>query len=126
MALDDADEENSCMNVIPGSHLENAADHDRATSEKGKLPALLRAKVDEVRAAPVPVKAGHAMVHHCLMLHQTNPNRSDHERRAMVIHYMPTGTRNGKGETMTDHLLLRGESWGVGGYCTVTFIGQSV
>ena len=109
MALDDADEENGCMNVIPGSHLESAPDHDRAVSEKGKLPALLEANVDENRAAPVPVKAGYAMVHHCLMLHQTNPNKSDRRRRAMVIHYMPTGTCNGKGEVMDDRLLLRGE-----------------
>lgn len=113
MALDDADEGNGCMNVIPGSHLESAAAHDRAASEKGKLPALLEANVDETRATPVPVKAGYAMVHHCLMLHQTNPNRSNRERRAMVIHYMPTGTRNGKGEGMADHLLLRGELAGI-------------
>ena len=109
MALDDADEDNGCMNVIPGSHLENAPDHDRAVSEKGELPALLQANVDENRAAPVPLKAGYAMVHHCLMLHQTNPNRSQRRRRAMVIHYMPTGTRNGKGEVMDDRLVLRGE-----------------
>jgi ectoine hydroxylase-related dioxygenase (phytanoyl-CoA dioxygenase family) len=109
MALDDADEENGCMNVIPGSHLESAPDHDRAVSEKGELPALLQANVDENRAAPVPLKAGYAMVHHCLMLHQTNPNRSQRRRRAMVIHYMPTGTRNGKGEVMDDRLVLRGE-----------------
>ena len=109
MALDDADEENGCMNVIPGSHLEGAPDHDRAISEKGELPALLQASVDENRGAPVPVKAGYAMVHHCLMLHQTNPNRSHRGRRAMVIHYMPTGTRNGKGEVMDDRLVLRGK-----------------
>jgi ectoine hydroxylase-related dioxygenase (phytanoyl-CoA dioxygenase family) len=109
MALDDADEENGCMNVIPGSHLESAPDHDRAVSEKGELPALLQANVEENRAAPVPLKAGYAMVHHCLMLHQTNPNRSQRRRRAMVIHYMPTGTRNGKGEVMDDRLVLRGE-----------------
>ena len=109
MALDDADEANGGMNVIPGSHLENAPNHDRAVSEKGKLPALLQANVDENRAVPVPVKAGYAMVHHCLMLHQTNPNWSPRRRRAMVIHYMPTGTRNGKGEVMTNNLVLRGE-----------------
>jgi ectoine hydroxylase-related dioxygenase (phytanoyl-CoA dioxygenase family) len=109
MALDDADEDNGCMNVIPGSHLENAPDHDRAVSEKGELPALLQANVEENRAAPVPLKAGYAMVHHCLMLHQTNPNRSQRRRRAMVIHYMPTGTRNGKGEVMDDRLVLRGK-----------------
>jgi ectoine hydroxylase-related dioxygenase (phytanoyl-CoA dioxygenase family) len=109
IALDDADEGNGCMNVIPGSHLEIAPSHSRAYSEKGALPALLEAKVDESRATPVPVKAGYGMAHHCLTLHHTKPNTSARDRRAMVIHYMPAGTRNGKGEVMRDHLMLRGK-----------------
>ena len=109
MALDDADTENGCMNVIPGGHLEGAANHARTESERGKHPALLTAEVDAMRAVPVPIKAGYAMVHHCLMPHQTHPNRSRRERRAMVIHYMPAGTRNARGEVMNDHLLLRGK-----------------
>ena len=109
MALDDADEENGCMNVIPGSHREGLAAHERAMTEKGKLPALLAAKVDTERAVAVPVKAGHAMVHHCLTLHQTNPNTSARERRAMVVHYMSTGTRNREGELLVEQPVVRGE-----------------
>jgi ectoine hydroxylase-related dioxygenase (phytanoyl-CoA dioxygenase family) len=108
MALDDADEDNGCMNVIPGSYLEGLAAHDRATSQKGNLSALLEAEVDVARAVPVPVKAGYAMVHHCMTLHQTHPNHSPRDRRAMIIHYMPVGTRNRDGAVMTDRLLLRG------------------
>lgn len=109
MALDDADEENGCMNVVPGSHLAGEADHGRAETERGKLPALLQAKVDASHAVAVPIKAGHCMMHHCLTLHQTNPNRSSRHRRAHVIHYMSVGTRNYKGEMMKDNLLLRGK-----------------
>ena len=109
LALDDADEENGCMNVIPGSYLEGLASHGRAESEKGKLPALLQVNADVDRAVPVPVKAGCVMVHHCMTLHQTNPNRSPRDRRALAIHYMPSGTRNGNGEVMKDNPLLRGE-----------------
>ena len=110
IALDDADEENGCMNVIPGSYLEGLAAHGRAETEKGKLPALLQVKPDVDRAVPVPVEAGGAMVHHCMTLHQTNPNRSPRDRRAMVVHYMPSGTRNRDGVVMKDNLLLRGKS----------------
>ena len=109
IALDDADEENGCMNVIPGSYLEGLAAHGRAKSEKGKLPALLEVKPDVDRAVPVPVEAGCAMVHHCMTLHQTNPNRSTRDRRAMVLHYMQSGTRNRDGEVMKDKPLLRGK-----------------
>ena len=109
MYLDPLGPEDGCLNVIPGSHLEGLATHDRATSEKGALPALLAVEADVNRAVAVPVKAGYAMVHHCMTLHQTNPNPTPRERRAMVIHYMPAGTRNGRGEVMRDNLLLRGE-----------------
>ena len=109
IALDDADEENGCMNVIPGSYVEGLAAHERAKSEKGNLPALLQVDADVDRAVPVPVEAGSAMVHHCMTLHQTNPNRSPRDRRAMVIHYMQSGTRNRDGEVMKDNPLLRGK-----------------
>ena len=109
MALDDADEGNGCMNVIPGSHRKEPAAHERAMTERGKLPALLTAKADTESAVAVPVKAGHAMVHHCLTLHQTNPNTSARERRAMVIHYMPTGTRSREGGLLVEQPVVRGE-----------------
>ena len=108
IALDDADEDNGCMNVIPKSYTEGGLDHTRAKSEEKELPALLMANIDDSQAVPVPLLAGHGMVHHCLTLHQTNPNNSSRDRRAIVIHYMPVGTQNSKGEILADNLLLRG------------------
>ena len=108
IALDDADEDNGCMNVIPKSHVGGRLDHSRAKSEGKELPALLTTNIDNNQAVPVPLLAGHGMVHHCLTLHQTNPNNSSRDRRAMVIHYMPVGTQNSKGEILSDNLLLRG------------------
>ena len=108
IALDDADVVNGCMHVVPGSHREGAASHDRARTDRGELPALLAVDVDPLQAVPVPVKAGFGMVHHCQTLHWTPPNRSDRDRRAMVIHYMKAGTKNANGVVMKDNLLLRG------------------
>ena len=108
IALDDVDEENGCMNVIPKSYAKGGIDHTRAKSEEKELPALLMACIDDDQAVSVPLLAGHGMVHHCLTLHQTNPNNSSRDRRAMVIHYMLVGTQNSKGEILADNLLLRG------------------
>ena len=108
IALDDADDANGCMNVIPKSYTEGGLDHTRAKSEEKELPALLMANIDDSQAVPVPLLAGHGMVHHCLTLPQTNPNNSSRDRRAIVIHYMPVGTQNSKGEILADNLLLRG------------------
>jgi len=109
IALDDADEQNGCMNMVPGSHRLGAVGHGRAQTDRGQLPALLSVDVDAAKAVPVPIKAGHGLVHHCQTLHQTNPNRSSRDRRAMVIHYMKAGTRNANGQVMAGNLLLRGK-----------------
>jgi ectoine hydroxylase-related dioxygenase (phytanoyl-CoA dioxygenase family) len=108
LALDDADEQNGCMHVIPGSHLSGHAEHTRAETERGPLPALLTALVEGRTRTPVPVRAGYGMAHHCLTLHWTPPNRSPRPRRAMAIHYMSVGTRNARGDVMSGNPLLRG------------------
>ncbi len=111
IALDDADEENGCMNVIPGSHVSGVVEHSRAKTGDGNTSAILMtSQVDDSKAVSIPLAAGHAMVHHCLMFHTTLPNNSNRDRRAMVIHYMPVGTRNGEGELLEvdDFPLLRG------------------
>jgi ectoine hydroxylase-related dioxygenase (phytanoyl-CoA dioxygenase family) len=103
IALDDADEENGCMNVIPGSHLSGEFGHSKAEMGDSKLSKiLLNTQVDESKAIPIPLSAGHAMVHHCLTLHASRPNCSNRDRRAMVINYMPVGTRNGEGELLKE------------------------
>jgi ectoine hydroxylase-related dioxygenase (phytanoyl-CoA dioxygenase family) len=110
IALDDVDEENGCMNVIPGSHVSEKHEHSKAKTGDGLTSqVLLTTHVDESKAVPIPLAAGHAMVHHCLTLHATRPNLSTRDRRAMVIHYMPVGTRDSEGVLLKDHLLLRGQ-----------------
>jgi ectoine hydroxylase-related dioxygenase (phytanoyl-CoA dioxygenase family) len=103
IALDDADTENGCMWVIPGSHRAGEVGHQRA----GQYIAQLKADVEEKLAVPVPLPAGSAMFHHCQTLHHTKPNATPRQRRAWVIHYMPAETRQ-NGHTMPDRPLLRG------------------
>ena len=113
IALDNADEENGCMNVIPGSHVSGVVEHSRAKTGDGNTSAILQtSQVDDSKAVSIPLSAGHAMVHHCLMFHTTLPNYSSRDRRAMVIHYMPVGTRNGESELLEedDFPLLRGKN----------------
>jgi phytanoyl-CoA hydroxylase len=103
IALDDADTENGCMWVIPGSHRAGEVGHERA----GHYIAQLKADADESIAVPIPLPAGSAMFHHCRTLHHTKPNQTPRQRRAWVIHYMPADTRQ-NGQTMPDRPLLRG------------------
>ena len=103
IALDDVDEENGCMYVIPGSHMSGQMKHSRSKTDDGNTSKiLLTTQIDESKAVPIPLSAGYAMVFHCLTLHATLPNCSSRDRRAMVINYMPVGTRNGEGELLKE------------------------
>ncbi|MCE9591423.1 MAG: phytanoyl-CoA dioxygenase family protein [Planctomycetes bacterium] len=96
IALDDAVRDNGAMQFIPGSHL-TPVWHGPSDSD-----ALIRANVDDSRAVCVELPAGACTFHHCQTLHFTQPNTTDRDRRAFVIHYMPPGTRsaNTKGEVI--------------------------
>ena len=87
VALDDADYENGCMYMVPGSH--NWGD------QSGFLNTLPRdgSMPDEFQGQPTyqimcPVKKGHVHFHHSLTWHGSGSNSSNRPRRAIAIHYM--------------------------------------
>lgn len=97
VALDDADEENGCMWMVPGSHLwgphkGGTIGTDAATFAPLPDRALLPAGADPM-PVPCPVRRGHVLFHHCLTWHGSPPNRSDRGRPAVAVHYMPGHTR---------------------------------
>lgn len=88
LALDDCDEENGCLQVVPGSH---------------RLPLLCTQQADTTQSftndtvpvpegmSPVPVrmKAGDVLFFHGLLIHGSYPNTSaDRFRRALIGHYI--------------------------------------
>jgi len=88
LALDDCDEENGCMQVVPGSHT---------------LPLLCPTKADTSRSftdvtvplpenlSPVPVymKAGDVLFFNGSLVHGSYPNTSqDRFRRSLIGHYI--------------------------------------
>jgi hypothetical protein len=84
-ALDDTDEGNGCLWVIPRSHT------------RGQLlkfintPALereIKMEVDESQAIPVPLKAGETYIMHCWTLHKSEGNSSENrDRRILFMRY---------------------------------------
>jgi len=88
IALDDAGVENGCMHVIPGAHREGAVRHHHGVDCEID-PVLLN--VD--RAVAVPIPAGGAMFFHGLLPHETPPNRSLEQRRALQFHFRSAQSR---------------------------------
>jgi ectoine hydroxylase-related dioxygenase (phytanoyl-CoA dioxygenase family) len=107
IALDDAYRENGAMQVLPGSHLKPYR-HAELT-ESNRLREI-QAPVDESKVVVVDLKAGECLFHHCQTLHYTQPNTTEHQRRAFIIHFMVPGTRKSSGERIPigfSHPVLR-------------------
>lgn len=110
VALEDADEGNGCMSMVPGSHRWGAYKDGTIGLRKEDWgpdfhPGLLPTEV-RVEVVPCPVRAGEVMFHHCMTWHGAPPNRSERGRPAIAVHYMPGWTRFvPKSGHAVDHLI---------------------
>ncbi len=89
-ALDDADEENGCLWMIPGSHLMGQIDvSDRLNVSSKASGADLSVHVEDPDLAiPIIMKAGDAVVFHGHTLHRSEGNRSlQRDRRLLFMRY---------------------------------------
>ena len=86
-ALDDADEENGCLWIIPGSHRHGQLSPGLTAAEKQK-GGEVNAAADEAAAVPVRLKAGESVVFHCWTLHKSEGNHSrSRDRRIVFFRY---------------------------------------
>ncbi|BCM90046.1 hypothetical protein IAD21_01897 [Abditibacteriota bacterium] len=92
LAIDDADEENGGMNVVPGSHklgvqCPGMADMTQSfTTEEVAVP-------EGHEAVPARMKAGDVLFFNGSMIHGSTPNVSkDRFRRAFICHYVGDST----------------------------------
>ncbi|MFW6059609.1 MAG: phytanoyl-CoA dioxygenase family protein [Phycisphaeraceae bacterium] len=91
-ALDDATPENGCLQVIPRTH------HDVMQHFGKELQVEIDGEL-QARTLYVPLKAGDTLLFHSLLLHASEPNRSDRNRRVCIISYKTPYTEYiGKGE----------------------------
>lgn len=87
VALDDADEENGCMSMVPGSQKFGDQIEWLHTLKKfDEMPAQFEEKTIEVKACPV--ERGHVHFHHPLTWHGSPANTSGRPRRAVALHFM--------------------------------------
>lgn len=88
MAVDDCDEENGCLRVVPGSHiwpllcLTEADTTQSFTDVTVPLP-------EGTEAVPVPMRGGDVLFFNGQIVHGSLPNRSQGRfRRALIGHYI--------------------------------------
>ncbi len=106
LAVDDSTPENGCMRVLPGSHRGPLLRHHRHDQDAVLGTEIRPEDLDEARAVDVTVPAGGVSLHHPLLIHGSNPNRSSRRRCGLTIRYIPTSTRITRDDWKT--FLMRG------------------
>lgn len=83
--LEDADRDNGCLRVVPGSHLKGLVEHQRDPRTHGSW-----CQVEEKRALDLPVPAGTAVLFSANLLHGAKDNlHSRRTRYSTAWHYIP-------------------------------------
>jgi ectoine hydroxylase-related dioxygenase (phytanoyl-CoA dioxygenase family) len=82
--LDDATEENGCLQVLPRHHTHY---FDHATPE-GRFAGMITEDLTEFgKPRSLPAPAGSVIFMHCITPHSSKPNRSTRPRRTLIYEY---------------------------------------
>jgi hypothetical protein len=110
LAIDDIDDDNGPMTFIPRSHLHGQIPFDRSTEQENNV--LNQSVHDPLRWGEAPVAvtmtAGQVSLHTDLLLHGSEPNRSQRRRCGLTLRYHPPDVRRRE----PDHapgILCRGD-----------------
>ncbi|MDX9974636.1 MAG: phytanoyl-CoA dioxygenase family protein [FCB group bacterium] len=103
MALDDVDEQNGCMQFIPGSHRLGRLEPINLVDPQDIFALAGTREISMGQAVAAPMNAGSCTFHDGRTFHFATANHSDRPRRAMVVIYMADGTTyNGNRHVVTD------------------------
>ncbi|MFC5651159.1 phytanoyl-CoA dioxygenase family protein [Paenibacillus solisilvae] len=113
IALDDVDEQNGCLHVIPGSHRGPILPHEVPIDERQRKyfqEVYAAKKEDEV---PCRLPKGSAVFFPGTMLHRSGDNETaDRQRRAYVLHYVSARSKQPNlTNSHNPHLLVRGRQY---------------
>lgn len=104
IGLDDTDEANGCLQYVPGSHEWTLLP---ITGLAGDMNAIRQVLTDEQweklqNPTPIVLKRGEAAFHHPLMVHGSRENRTDRQRRAVVLNVVRDGVRSDSDEPLLE------------------------
>ncbi|MGE0798150.1 MAG: phytanoyl-CoA dioxygenase family protein [Lautropia sp.] len=108
VALTDSSIDNGCMQVVPGSHKAQIEHRDTFRPDnmlsRGQEIAV---DVAPEQALPVLLEPGQFSIHNVLIIHGSEPNRSDRRRVGIAIRYIPTHVQQVLG-VRDSAMLVRG------------------
>lgn len=89
VALDQADEDNGCLWMVPGSHHHGYIEHRQVKQGHHTITIDMDTREVEEAARPYPVPAGGAVVNTGRTLHCSKRNTSQAPRRAYILNFRP-------------------------------------
>lgn len=90
--LDDADEENGCLYYVPKSHRWGLIEKPELAGDmNGIYKFLTEQQIEEFKPVAIPLKKGYAAFHHPLLMHGSYANKTDRQRRAVVLNVFKDG-----------------------------------
>jgi len=110
IALDDVDEQNGCVWVMPESHNKGLLDHKSKSADSWHL--TLEVEGDGV---PAILKAGEAVAFTGLTLHRSKLNHTPNPRRAFFMEYADATSTFHRAGTDRKPILAESNTWIVRG-----------
>ena len=112
LALDEVDEDNGCMKVIPGSHAPGERRYRPTRASNSVFAEELDPEcVDDSRAVPIRLRRNECSIHSAALVHGSDANRSDRRRAGFTMRYISTAVRFNHEEMGERHqiFLARGQ-----------------
>jgi phytanoyl-CoA hydroxylase len=113
LALEDADTENGCLAVIPGSHNDPIFPVEEPEDPmQAKIFRITAVGARDRAEVEVPLKAGSGVFFTGHVLHRSGHNRSKRHRRAYVLHYADARSKwLNDLKARNPHLLVAGREY---------------
>jgi hypothetical protein len=93
LAMSDANEENGCLRLVPGSHKGEVLRQHRRSGENREESHVLTVELhDDEEVVHLPVKKGSITVHNEWILHGSGGNTSNNWRKTYIIAYRSKAT----------------------------------
>ncbi|HEX6342121.1 phytanoyl-CoA dioxygenase family protein [Umezawaea sp.] len=107
LALDEVDEGNGCMRVVPGSHAPGERRYRPTRGADGVFDEELDPEcVDESRAVPILLRRNECSVHSAALVHGSGANRGDRRRAGFTMRYISTAVRFNHEEVGERHQIF--------------------
>ncbi len=94
IAIDESNQENGCLQVVPGSHLNREIyEHEYDGDEKIVLSRQISKQyMEKTQLKPIALKPGMLSIHDAFIIHGAEPNNSGKRRAGLTFRYMPSSS----------------------------------